>query len=279
MSLAARTGQQSLSSLAGSNPSVRLLPRCQPQRPLCFPPRTPSFVVFKKTSASQFAPYPKTPLSGSRTHSSMPIESSATTIQSWTNLHYIYGLLVSSDFSARCVVMFISRNSTVLDPRISYQGLLADCDNDTSLKDDIDSAKSQLEERYKSQYHREPRPLPTTSSRPSTSQQTNTSPQKVNFTARYQQRTPATHNELEEYFKLPQEDFEACNPLTWWAGRRGQFPNLSRFARDLLGIPGVFDYLVSSSIINPSFSLRLCCRSRAHLLGRSGHHFSSPSAS
>ena len=49
---------------------------------------------------------------------------------------------------------------------------------------------------------------------------------------------PATHNELEEYFWLPQEDFDTCNPLAWWAGRRSQFPNLSRFAHDVLGIPG-----------------------------------------
>ena len=49
---------------------------------------------------------------------------------------------------------------------------------------------------------------------------------------------PATHNELEEYFQLPQEDFDTCNPLAWWAGHCSQFPNLSRFACDVLRIPG-----------------------------------------
>ena len=52
------------------------------------------------------------------------------------------------------------------------------------------------------------------------------SPHKVDFTARYKQRPRATVNELEE-FLLPQEDFETCNPLSWWAGRRSQFRNVS----------------------------------------------------
>ena len=47
-------------------------------------------------------------------------------------------------------------------------------------------------------------------------------------------------NELEEFFSLPQEDFETCDPLQWWARRRSQFPNLSHFARDILSIPGMF---------------------------------------
>ena len=65
-----------------------------------------------------------------------------------------------------------------------------------------------------------------------------TSPQKVNFTARYKQRARLDIDELEEFFKLPPEDFDNCDPVQWWAGRRTQFPNLSRFARDVLSIPG-----------------------------------------
>lgn len=129
----------------------------------------------------------------------------------------------------------------MLDPRISYQGLIADCGDDSSAKADIDFAKTQLEQRYQSDYHRSPRPLPsTTTSQLVTAGQSNASPQKVNFTSRYKQRTPATRNELEEFFKLPQEDFDTCNPLKWWAGRVAQFPNLSKFARDLFGAPGTY---------------------------------------
>jgi hypothetical protein len=64
------------------------------------------------------------------------------------------------------------------------------------------------------------------------------SPQKINFTARYQKQPRASVDELEEYFKLPREDFESCDPIRWWLGRRSQFPNLFALARDLLAIPG-----------------------------------------
>jgi hypothetical protein len=46
------------------------------------------------------------------------------------------------------------------------------------------------------------------------------SPLKVNFTARYKKRTNVATDGFEEYLKLPQEDFELCNPIQWWAGRR-----------------------------------------------------------
>ncbi|KAH9001952.1 hypothetical protein EDB83DRAFT_2423233 [Lactarius deliciosus] len=56
----------------------------------------------------------------------------------------------------------------------------------------------------------------------------NGSPQKVDFTARYKRTNRRVSDELEEYFKLGQEDFETCRPLDWWLGRRAQFPNLYR---------------------------------------------------
>lgn len=64
------------------------------------------------------------------------------------------------------------------------------------------------------------------------------SPSKVNFTSRYKKKERADRNELEEYFKLEREDWDGCNPLQWWVGRRGQFPTLFHLARDILTIPG-----------------------------------------
>jgi hAT family C-terminal dimerisation region len=127
----------------------------------------------------------------------------------------------------------------VLDPRISYSGLWADCCDDLSIKSHLELVKGQLVQHYCEQYLRDAPPptqqqpvmLPSTSS---------TSPQKVNFTARYRQRPRATVNELEEFFSLPQEDFETCDPLQWWAGHCSQFPNLSHFACDILSMPGMF---------------------------------------
>ena len=45
-------------------------------------------------------------------------------------------------------------------------------------------------------------------------------------------------DEVDEYFKLPREDFECCKPLQWWLGRRSQFPNLYRLVCDIFSIPG-----------------------------------------
>jgi hypothetical protein len=45
-------------------------------------------------------------------------------------------------------------------------------------------------------------------------------------------------NEIDEYFKLPWEDFECCKPLQWWLGRCSQFPNLYQLVCDIFSIPG-----------------------------------------
>ena len=157
-------------------------------------------------------------------------------VVSW--VHYsLYSLLLP--------YQYWSSNSNlikVLDPQISYRGLITDCGDNLSAKGDIDFAKEKLETCYQSHYHWAPQSLPTTS-QPQlsvTTSQLTTSLQKVNFTSRFKQHTPATWNELKDYFKLPQEDFEACDPLKWWAGRVAQFLNLSKFARDFFGAPGMF---------------------------------------
>jgi hypothetical protein len=54
-------------------------------------------------------------------------------------------------------------------------------------------------------------------------------------------RTPT--DELTEFWNLPQEDFDACDPLQWWYGRRAQFPQLYRLVRDIFSIPGTYLYL------------------------------------
>lgn len=66
------------------------------------------------------------------------------------------------------------------------------------------------------------------------------SPQK-SFTARYRRKMNYSTNELEEYFKLPAEDFQSCNPIQWWVGRRSQFPCLFQLVRDILCIPGLLN--------------------------------------
>ena len=124
----------------------------------------------------------------------------------------------------------------VLDPRISYSGLLADCGDDLDSHAHLESAKDQLHTRFHAKYEK---PLPVPTATPIVSSSTTSgSPQKVDFISRYRNLPQVKTDEVEEYFKLPRENFDTCDPLRWWAGRCSQFPGLSRFARDILSIPG-----------------------------------------
>jgi hypothetical protein len=129
----------------------------------------------------------------------------------------------------------------VLDPRISYEGMKLDYAEDELLAAYLESSKGNLYEYYKTHYaDKHSAPSQMTDSMPGPSADASApprSPQK-NFTSRFQRKAKAAINELDEFFKLPQEDFETCNPIHWWIGRRAQFPNLFWLARDILCIPG-----------------------------------------
>jgi hypothetical protein len=114
---------------------------------------------------------------------------------------------------------------------------MADCANDLTMQHHVDHAKDQLRQYYQDNYAAQ---VPAPISQPHVATTSSDSPQKVNFTARYKKRPSVMNDELEEFYRLPQEDFDTCDPIRWWAGRRSQFPNLSRLARDILAIPGKF---------------------------------------
>jgi hypothetical protein len=92
------------------------------------------------------------------------------------------------------------------------------------------------------------------------------SPSKVNFTSRYKKKDRVLRDELEEYFRLPCEDFDGCKPVQWWVGRRAQFPNLYCLARDLLTIPGMFAFIFLCNLIIYVLLTRFCGCSRANIL-------------
>jgi hypothetical protein len=74
----------------------------------------------------------------------------------------------------------------------------------------VERAKDQLHQFYLDNYAKAPSPLPTT--QPIVTE-TFGSPQKVNFTAWYKKRLSTVKDELEEFYKLPQEDFDTCDPI------------------------------------------------------------------
>ena len=127
--------------------------------------------------------------------------------------HIISGLHVSNLLSFVAIILL--GHLLVLDPHILYQGLLADCGDDISLKSHLELAKERLKACYCEQYMPK---LSTIAPQPSTPQSSSHLPQKVNFTAQYKQQSCMEIEELEEFWKLPQEDFENCDPVQWWAG-------------------------------------------------------------
>ena len=105
------------------------------------------------------------------------------------------------------------------------------------LRTHLEESKAKLEAHYRAHYAK-PISIPV-SAQLSTSSMSVHSPQKVDFTSRYNKHMRLNIDEIGEFFKLLPESF-AVDPIQWWAGRRAQFPNLSRLARDILSIPGGF---------------------------------------
>ena len=127
---------------------------------------------------------------------------------------------------------------TVLDPQILYKGMKIDYADDTMLSEHLEQSKSNLFDYFHDNYaHVVISTPPSAPSTPVQTQPTAGSPQK-SFTARYCRKEKPSVNELKEYFKLPAEDFDMCNPIHWWMGQQAQFPNLFHLAFDLLCIPG-----------------------------------------
>ena len=84
-------------------------------------------------------------------------------------------------------------------------------------------------------------------------------PQKVDFTSRYQKKECVVFNELDEYFKLPWEDFDTCEPLNWWQGRHSQFPRLYRLVTDIFSIPGKLYMIILHYNVSNMFQARFSC--------------------
>ena len=110
--------------------------------------------------------------------------------------------------------------SLVLDPRIGYQGLLADAASEPEMLDLIEDHKKDLEAYYNSDYAGRFF-VPTTNGLMCPPADP-TSPTKINFTAHYVSRM----NRADRNALYP-ESFEDCDPVQWWGRRAIQFSNPS----------------------------------------------------
>ena len=98
----------------------------------------------------------------------------------------------------------------MLDPHISYKGLKQDYGDDLMLSNHLKDSKTQLFSYFNEHYPTLTPPLPTLA--PVQALPMDGLPQK-SFTTRYHRKVKYSTNELEEYFKLPTEDFNTCNPI------------------------------------------------------------------
>ena len=155
-----------------------------------------------------------------------------------------------------------------------YEGLKSDCVSDPLLLADLDNSKLKLKIFYQQNYTWGSQ---STNSCPSqslssvivrTHSSISRSPEKVNFTSRYQMKDRIMINEIDEYFKLPWEDFESCKPLQWWLGRCSQFPNLYQLVRDIFSIPGKSFFSCSMELLEANLPQhRFCSCSQANFFG------------
>jgi hypothetical protein len=157
---------------------------------------------------------------------------------------YIWSSCTSNFIFKSKIVTGFSPFLAVLDPRISYEAMKDEFKNDSDLAVHLETAKADLQKYFKGNYlspqasvENPHQSLSATTSLSSiTSSSSSGSPQK-NFTARFQRKRTPT-DELTEFWNLPQEDFDTCDPLRWWHGRRAQFPRLYHLVRDIFSIPG-----------------------------------------
>jgi hypothetical protein len=128
----------------------------------------------------------------------------------------------------------------VLDPRIFYEGVQQDYANDSGLLEYLEEAKSALHTHFTLNYSTHVPSLNADATGPTSTTADGSS--SLNFTSRYKKKDHVACEELDEYFKLPREDFDTCKPLQWWVSRQAQFPGLYSLARDLLTIPGTYSF-------------------------------------
>ncbi|KAF5366386.1 hypothetical protein D9758_009749 [Tetrapyrgos nigripes] len=135
--------------------------------------------------------------------------------------------------------------AALLDPRISYDALVADYKKEPDLLADINAAKTNFEIHFLTKYQPAESSDDSNATAATTTPSTafDDSPVKIDFLSRYEQPSVGPSSlqaELDEYFRstASRRVKMTTDPLEWWHARRDQFPSLYRFARDILCIPG-----------------------------------------
>ena len=138
------------------------------------------------------------------------------------------------------VVWDLNHYILVLDPRIRYSGLIADCEGDATSLQELEKAKDNLEQYFHSHYCTPPsKPSIPLSSSPTAPLSAFDSSEKVDFTACYKTLLVESVDEWEEFFTLKCESFATCDPIQCWGGQSSRFHKFSMLAHDILSLPGM----------------------------------------
>ncbi|KAL4258202.1 hypothetical protein AB1N83_010425 [Pleurotus pulmonarius] len=114
--------------------------------------------------------------------------------------------------------------AALLDPRIGYNGVKSDYEDDPDLLAYLEEVKNELQEHFDTNY-RTSQSAPSREGSLTSVSSANPSNAKYDFTSRYKQREQPAINELLEFWQLQPEDFNTCDPICWWFNHCSQFPN------------------------------------------------------
>ena len=151
------TGTQLRWSLGGWNNFIQRPHRCQQLNDQCCHPPMQSSVASKNHFASHSVNYQIMYPIGSKLVWPMLTESWVITMERLMIPHIILGHPVSN----KSVFWFPAAKFSwhaVLDPWISYEGLIADCENDTSMQRDLERLWDRLQSHYHANYVWDPAP-------------------------------------------------------------------------------------------------------------------------
>ncbi len=116
------------------------------------------------------------------------------------------------------VIVISDDSNLVLDPHVSYEEMLDDYADDETLLEYLESAKMSLHLHFHLHYaHKSGEKAQSASlvaAAPCVGRlPSHGSPQKMNFISRHNKKPKHIVNELDEYFKLDPEDYNACDPV------------------------------------------------------------------
>ncbi|KIK76513.1 hypothetical protein PAXRUDRAFT_18158 [Paxillus rubicundulus Ve08.2h10] len=131
--------------------------------------------------------------------------------------------------------------AAILDPHINYTAIWNEASDDADQQDHLRRCLDRLHAHFKLGYvllETQAVSLPPPTPGPIMIPRLSESPWKDFALQMKWSLNKSPSSELDEYLRMPQEPWEGCDPVTWWAAHWAQFPTLAMLAHDVLTVPG-----------------------------------------